>query len=41
MPAKLHPAQHAIALQLLFQDLESLVNIVVTDENLHVVLLYN
>jgi hypothetical protein len=35
MAAKLHLAENALALHLLLQRLESLVDIVVTDENLH------
>jgi len=37
MAAELHFAEDALALHLLLQHLESLVDIVVTDENLHVV----
>ena len=35
MPAQLHLAENALTLHLLLQDLEGLVDIVVTDENLH------
>jgi len=38
--AKLHLAKDALALHLLLQHFESLVDIVVTDENLHVVFLF-
>jgi len=41
MLAQLHLAEDAFALHLLLQDLESLVDIVVTDENLHAVFLFN
>jgi hypothetical protein len=37
MAAELHLAEDALALHFLLQHLESLVDIVVTDENLHVV----
>ena len=35
MAAKLHLAENALALHLFLQRLESLVDVVVTDENLH------
>src|SRR5712671_471386 len=35
MPAKLHLAEDALTLHLLLQHLERLIDIVVTDENLH------
>jgi hypothetical protein len=35
MPAKLHLAENPLALHLLFQRLEGLVDIVVPNENLH------
>jgi hypothetical protein len=35
MAAKLHLAENAFALHLLLQRLEGLVDVVVTDENLH------
>src|ERR1700704_916744 len=41
MAAELHLAEHALALHLLLQHLEGLVDIVVTDENLHASLLFN
>jgi len=41
MLAKLHLADDAFALHLLLEYLEGLVDIVVTDENLHVVFLFN
>jgi len=41
MPAELHLAEDAFALHLSLQRLEGLIDIVVTDENLHVVLLFN
>ena len=41
MLAELHFAEKAFALHLLLQRPEGLVDIVVTDENLHVVFLYN
>jgi hypothetical protein len=41
MPTELHLAEDAFALHLLLQHLESLVDIVVTDENLHLVFLFN
>jgi hypothetical protein len=41
MPTDLHLAEDAFALHLLLQHLESLVDIVVTDENLHLVFLFN
>jgi hypothetical protein len=36
MPTELHLAEDALALHLFLQHLEGLVDIVVTDENLHV-----
>jgi hypothetical protein len=39
VPVQLHLAKNALALHLLFQDLESLLNIVVAYENLHSVFL--
>jgi hypothetical protein len=41
MPTELHLAEDALALHLLLQCLEGLVDIVVTDENLHLVFLLN
>src|SRR6266567_4773574 len=41
MAAELHFAEHALALHLLLQHLEGLVDIVVTDENLHAALLFD
>jgi hypothetical protein len=41
MAAELHLAEDALALHLLLQHLEGLVDIVVTDENLHVSFLFN
>ena len=41
MLAKFHLAKEAFALHLLLQRLEGLVDIVVTDENLHLVFLFN
>ena len=41
MAAQLHLAEDALALHLLFQHLESLVDIVVADENLQVVFLFD
>jgi hypothetical protein len=41
MAAQLHLAEEAFTLHLLFQHLESLVDIVVTDENLHAAFLYD
>src|SRR5712691_12833056 len=41
MAAELHLAEDAIALHLLLQHLEGLVDIVVTDENLHTSFLFN
>ena len=41
MLAKLHLAEDAFALHLSLQRLEGLINIVVADENLHAVLLFN
>jgi len=41
MPAELHLAEDAFALHLSLQRLEGLIDIVVADENLHVVLLFN
>jgi len=35
MPAKLHLAENPLALHLLFQRLEGLVDIVIPNENLH------
>ncbi|HXX51703.1 MAG TPA: hypothetical protein VEI98_10530 [Xanthobacteraceae bacterium] len=40
MPAELHLAEDAFALHLSLQCLEGLIDIVVADENLHVVLLF-
>ena len=40
MAAELHLAKDALALHLLLQHFESLVDIVVTDENLHVAFLF-
>jgi hypothetical protein len=40
-PAQLHLAEDALALHLLLQDLKRLVDIVVTDENLHAVFLFD
>jgi len=39
--AELHLAEETFALHLLLQRLEGLVDIVVTDKNLHVVFLFN
>jgi hypothetical protein len=39
MPPELHLAENAFALHLLLQYLEGLVDIVITDENLHLLLL--
>ena len=41
MAAELHLAEETFALHLLLQCLEGLVDIVVADENLHVVFLFN
>jgi hypothetical protein len=41
MAAQLHLAKDALALHLPLQDLKGLVDIVVTDENLHSVYLFN
>jgi len=41
MAAKLHLAEDALALHLLLQHLEGLVDIVVTDENLHAAFLFD
>ena len=41
MVTQLHLAKEAFALHLLLERLESLVDIVVTDENLHLVFLFN
>jgi hypothetical protein len=41
MLADLHLAEDAFALHLLLQYLEGLVDIVITDENLHLVFLFN
>jgi len=41
MLAELHLAEDAFALHLLLQYLEGLVDIVVTNENLHLVFLFN
>jgi len=41
MAAQLHLAEDALALHLLLQDLKRLVDIVVTDENLHAVFLFD
>ena len=41
MAAELHLAENALALHLLLQHLEGLVNIVVTDENLHAAFLFD
>ena len=41
MPAELHLAEDAFALHLSLQRLEGLIDIVVADENLHVVFLFN
>ena len=41
MAAEPHLAEEALALHLLLQHLEGLVDIVVTDENLHVPFLFN
>jgi hypothetical protein len=41
MAAKLHLAENALALHLFLQRLESLVDVVVTDENLHAAFLLN
>jgi len=41
MPTELHLAEDALALHLLLQRLEGLVDIVVADENLHVELLFD
>jgi hypothetical protein len=41
MAAKLHLAENALALHLFLQRLESLVDIIVTDENLHASFLLN
>jgi hypothetical protein len=41
MAAQLHLAEHTLPLHLLFQNLEGLVDIVVADENLHVVFLFD
>jgi hypothetical protein len=41
MAANLHLAKDALALHLLLQHLESLVDIVVADENLHASFLFN
>src|SRR4029079_1325467 len=38
MPAKLHFAENALALHLLLERLEGLIDVVVTNENLHAVL---
>ena len=40
MPTELHLAEEAFALHFLLQCLEGLVDIVVTDENLHLVFLF-
>jgi hypothetical protein len=40
MPTELHLAEDALALHLFLQHLEGLVDIVVTDENLHVAHLF-
>jgi len=40
MPAKLHLAEDTLTLHLLLQHLERLIDIVVTDENLHEALLW-
>src|SRR5262249_52293454 len=39
MPAKFHLAENALALHLLFERLEGLINVVVTNENLHALFL--
>ena len=41
MPAEFHFAKDALALHLSLQRLEGLIDIVVANENLHVVLLFN
>ena len=41
MAAELHLAEDALALHLLLQHLEGLVDIVVTDENLHAAFLFD
>jgi hypothetical protein len=41
MAAELHLAKDALALHLLLQHFESLVNIIVTDENLHAAFLFD
>jgi hypothetical protein len=41
MGAQFHRAKNALALHLLLQHLESLIDIVVTDENLHLVFLFD
>jgi hypothetical protein len=41
MAAKLHLAKDALALHLLLQHLEGLIDIVVTDENLHAAFLFD
>jgi len=41
MAAKLHLAENALALHLFLQRLESLVDVIVTDENLHASFLLN
>ena len=41
MPTELHLAEDALALHLLLQRPEGLVDIVVADENLHVVFLFD
>jgi len=41
MAAELHLAEDALALHLLFQRLEGLVDVVVTDENLHAAFLFD
>jgi hypothetical protein len=41
MPTEFHLAEDAFALHLLLQHLEGLIDIVVTNENLHVLLLFN
>jgi hypothetical protein len=41
MPAQLHFTEDAFALHLSLQRLEGLIDIVVADENLHEVLLFN
>jgi hypothetical protein len=41
MAAELHLAENALALHLFLQRLESLVDVVVTDENLHAAFLLN